>query len=312
MPPPLAGALLAALRSKGVTADEVRGFARAMRALARRPAIAADAACHRHRRHRRRCLGQLQPVHRRGAADRGLWRRRGQARQSLGVEQVRQRRRARTARAQTTAGRGGGRRLPRGHALHLPVRAALPPGDEGGRRRSARRMGVRTVFNILGPADQSRGAAIPAHRCVQPAHRAADGRRAVGPAPSSAPSSCTARRAGTNPRRSARSRCSTCARARSRRAIRSPSDYGLDLCGARDLAGGDAASNARALRAVLCGEDRGAHRDALLLGTALALEIVGRVDDPREGVRIASAAIDSGAARKTLDAIASFGARGAA
>ncbi len=40
MPPPLAGALLAALRSKGVTADEVRGFARAMRALARQPAIA--------------------------------------------------------------------------------------------------------------------------------------------------------------------------------------------------------------------------------------------------------------------------------
>jgi anthranilate phosphoribosyltransferase len=39
MPPALAGALLAALRSKGVTADEVRGFARAMRALARQPAI---------------------------------------------------------------------------------------------------------------------------------------------------------------------------------------------------------------------------------------------------------------------------------
>ena len=35
--------------------------------------------------------------------------------------------------------------------------------------------------------------------------------------------------------------------------IRSPSDYGLDLCGARDLAGGDAATNARALRAVLDG-----------------------------------------------------------
>jgi anthranilate phosphoribosyltransferase len=94
--------------------------------------------------------------------------------------------------------------------------------------------------------------------------------------------------------------------------IRSPSDYGLDLCGARDLAGGDAASNARALRAVLCGEDRGAHRDALLLGTALALEIVGRVDNPREGVRIASEAIDSGAACRTLDALASFGSRGSA
>ena len=31
MPPAMAGALLAALRSKGLTADEVRGFAAAMR-----------------------------------------------------------------------------------------------------------------------------------------------------------------------------------------------------------------------------------------------------------------------------------------
>ena len=39
MPPPMAGALLAALRAKGVVAEEVRGFARAMRSLARRPVI---------------------------------------------------------------------------------------------------------------------------------------------------------------------------------------------------------------------------------------------------------------------------------
>ena len=99
---------------------------------------------------------------------------------------------------------------------------------------------------------------------------------------------------------------------RVRAEIRSPSDYGLDLCGAGDLAGGDAASNARALRAVLRGEQRGAHRDALLLGTALALEIVGRVSDPRDGVRVANEAIDSGAARRTLDSIMAFGSRGAA
>src|ERR1700722_19130099 len=39
--PAMAGALLAALRAKGVTAEEVRGFAGAMRALARKPALAA-------------------------------------------------------------------------------------------------------------------------------------------------------------------------------------------------------------------------------------------------------------------------------
>ena len=37
--PAMAGALLSALRAKGVTADEVRGFAGAMRALARKPAL---------------------------------------------------------------------------------------------------------------------------------------------------------------------------------------------------------------------------------------------------------------------------------
>ena len=89
--------------------------------------------------------------------------------------------------------------------------------------------------------------------------------------------------------------------------IRSPSDYGLDLCGTTDLAGGDAASNARALRAVLVGEDKGAHRDALLLGAALALEIVGKVANPRDGVALARQAIDSGAARRVLDSLAAFG-----
>ena len=67
----MAGALLAALRAKGVTAAELRGFARGMRALARTPGAAA------------RCphaidivgtggdaFGQLQSLDRRGAARR--------------------------------------------------------------------------------------------------------------------------------------------------------------------------------------------------------------------------------------------------
>src|SRR5688572_17589051 len=39
LPPALAGALLAALRAKGITPEELRGFALGMRALARRPQI---------------------------------------------------------------------------------------------------------------------------------------------------------------------------------------------------------------------------------------------------------------------------------
>jgi anthranilate phosphoribosyltransferase len=83
--------------------------------------------------------------------------------------------------------------------------------------------------------------------------------------------------------------------------VRSVADYGLPSCSAADLAGGDATYNARALKSVLHGEDRSAHRDCLLLGTALALEVAGEVSDPREGVARAAAAIDSGAARGLLE-----------
>ena len=52
--------------------------------------------------------------------------------------------------------------------------------------------------------------------------------------------------------------------------------FGLGTRGAAELAGGDAAHNAEALRAVFEGRDRGAHRSALLLGAALVLELTGR------------------------------------
>jgi anthranilate phosphoribosyltransferase len=88
--------------------------------------------------------------------------------------------------------------------------------------------------------------------------------------------------------------------------IREPGDYGLITCQASDLAGGDAQQNARALEAVLNGQDRGAHRDCLLLGTSLALEVVGRTRSPQEGVEMAAAAIDSGKARQVLQSLLTF------
>jgi anthranilate phosphoribosyltransferase len=94
-------------------------------------------------------------------------------------------------------------------------------------------------------------------------------------------------------------------------AVRTPADYGLRLCTAGELAGADAAHNARALRAVLAGEDRGAHRDCLLLGTALALEVAGVVREPLEGMARAAAAIDDGAARRVLAGLAAVRPRAA-
>ena len=81
---------------------------------------------------------------------------------------------------------------------------------------------------------------------------------------------------------------------------REPEDYGLDRCAPQDLAGGDAAHNARELERVFAGDDKGAHRDALLMGTSLVLEVLGEVSDAREGVARAGAAIDDGSAADFL------------
>ena len=48
------------------------------------------------------------------------------------------------------------------------------------------------------------------------------------------------------------------------------------------LRGADAAHNAAAMTRVLRNEEQGAHRDALVLSAALALEVAGRADGPRE------------------------------
>ena len=57
---------------------------------------------------------------------------------------------------------------------------------------------------------------------------------------------------------------------------RDPRDYGLPRCSPVDLAGGDAEFNARAMESVFSGEDTGPHRDALVLGAGLALEVSGQ------------------------------------
>ncbi|MBT8087316.1 MAG: anthranilate phosphoribosyltransferase [Gammaproteobacteria bacterium] len=84
---------------------------------------------------------------------------------------------------------------------------------------------------------------------------------------------------------------------------RSPEDYGLARCRPEDLEGGDAEHNARELIRVFTGEDKGAHRDALLMGTSLVLEVQGLAEDARDGVRQAAAAIDDGRAEALLTAL---------
>jgi len=82
---------------------------------------------------------------------------------------------------------------------------------------------------------------------------------------------------------------------------RSPEDYGLQRCRPDDLEGGDAEHNAKELIRVFSGADKGAHRDALLMGASLVLEVQGEAQDPVDGVAQAAAAIDDGRATAFLD-----------
>ena len=79
-----------------------------------------------------------------------------------------------------------------------------------------------------------------------------------------------------------------------------PEEAGLPRATMADLKGGDAAVNAAALRQVLDGA-RGAYRDIVLLNTAAALVVGGRVQTLADGVGVAAASIDSGAARAALE-----------
>ncbi len=305
-PPAMSGAVLAALRSKGVVAEELRGFALTMRQLARRPEIPVGAraidivgtggdssgsvnistgtailvaACGlavvKH--------GNRSVSSRAGAAD---------VLEVLGLKIPMD---ERVAGACYTATAFTFLFAPYYHPAMkavAPVRAAL---------------GVRTIFNILGPL---------ANPAQPPFHVIGAYNRDVAQLMANTLAGLNIERTfvihGSNgwdeptpigpfllfDVRPGRVDVST----------RDPAEHGFKQCAARDLAGGDAQHNARALRAVLTGDDRGAHRDCLLLGAALALEVAGMAKNLREGAERAAHAIDSGASARLLESLAAFGA----
>ena len=79
-----------------------------------------------------------------------------------------------------------------------------------------------------------------------------------------------------------------------------PEDAGLARAALDDIKGGDADANAQTMTAMLDGTP-GPIRDIVLLNTAAALIVAGKVEALRDGVAMASEAIDSGAAHATLD-----------
>ncbi len=75
--------------------------------------------------------------------------------------------------------------------------------------------------------------------------------------------------------------------------------------GKEELAGGDPAKNAEITRKVLSGE-HGAKRDVVVVNAAAALVAAGAADDFKEGIAKAEESIDSGSALKKLDELVKF------
>jgi anthranilate phosphoribosyltransferase len=88
-----------------------------------------------------------------------------------------------------------------------------------------------------------------------------------------------------------------------------PAELGVETCAPEDLRGGSPAQNAQAIRDVFAGA-AGAAREAILLNAAGAIAAAGHAGDLREGLQLARAAVDSGAAAERLDQLVAFSRAG--
>jgi len=166
-----------------------------------------------------------------------------------------------------------------------------------------REIGIRTIFNVLGPLTNPAGArrqviGVYDPRLVEPLAHVA---RALG-----AEHAFVVHGDGldelttTGPSLVAEVR-----EDKIRMGRLEPEDVGLPRVPHGALRGGDAAHNARLTLRVLRGE-RGPYRDVVLLNASAALVAAGAAEDLREGIRRAASAIDSGEAAAKLEALRSF------
>lgn len=78
-----------------------------------------------------------------------------------------------------------------------------------------------------------------------------------------------------------------------------PEDFGLKKSTLEAIRGGSAEKNAEIVRSVLSGA-KGPQRDVVLMNSSLALMASGKVADLKQGVEIAASAVDSGKAEEKL------------
>ena len=80
-----------------------------------------------------------------------------------------------------------------------------------------------------------------------------------------------------------------------------PEQFGYARCQKEELVGGTPAENAEITRKILSGNEKGAKRKAVCLNAGAALYIVGKAESMKAGVKMAEELIDSGAALTKLN-----------
>lgn len=83
--------------------------------------------------------------------------------------------------------------------------------------------------------------------------------------------------------------------------VLTPEQFGYARCSKEELQGGTPGENAEITRAILNGRERGAKRQAVCLNAGASLYITGKTDTIEEGVTMAERLIDSGAAAAKLE-----------
>lgn len=82
--------------------------------------------------------------------------------------------------------------------------------------------------------------------------------------------------------------------------VLTPEQFGYERCTKEELQGGTPQENAEITKAILEGKEKGVKRHAVCLNAGAALYIVGKAENIEAGVKLAEQLIDSGAALKKL------------
>lgn len=171
--------------------------------------------------------------------------------------------------------------------------------------RARKEMGIPTAFNLLGPLSNPAGAQ---------AQLLGVGRRDKAPLIARALAEMGVRRAmvvhGEDGMDEITTTSSTLVweveEGRVREGRVHPEELGLDTADLPDLRGGNAEENARIIREEVLSGRPGPRRDIAVLNAAAALYVAGKAADLREGIALAEASIDSGRALQKLEQMIRF------